>query len=267
MELAGKVALVTGAARGQGRAHALALAKAGADVALLDICQNLAYPRYPMANRAELSQAAAAVRELGRQAIELVCDVRQAEEVAASVTRTVAELGRIDILVNNAGVAGLGASWEISEEAFDAMLDVNLKGSWLMAKYVAPHLIAQGSGRIIFISSTAGLRPLAWMAHYNAAKMGVVGLMKTMAIELAPYNITVNSLHPTGIDTEIITGEAAEAGMSREALAAQIGRDHLLPVGLLPPQEIANALLFLASDAARYITGQTLAIDAGYTLH
>jgi SDR family mycofactocin-dependent oxidoreductase len=265
--LKGKVALVTGAARGQGRAHALALARAGADVALLDICRDLPYPRYPMATREELSETAEAVRKLERRALELVCDVRQAAEVEAAVARTVEELGRIDILVCNAGVAGLGASWEISEEAFDIMLDVNLKGSWLPAKYVAPHMIAQRSGRIIFISSTAGLRPLSWMAHYNAAKMGVVALMKTMAIELGQYNVTVNSLHPTGVNTEIITGEAAEAGISREALAAQIGRDHVLPVELLEPQDMAEVMLFLTSDAARYITGQTLAVDAGYTLH
>lgn len=266
MKLSGKVALITGAARGQGRAHALALAEAGADIALLDICRDLPYPNYPMATREDLSATATTVRSLGRKALELVCDVRVAAEVEAAVARIVAELGRVDILVNNAGVAGLGSSWEISEEAFDIMLDVNLKGSWLTAKYVIPHMIARKSGRIIFISSTAGLRPLSWMAHYNAAKMGVVALMKTMALELGQYNITVNSIHPSGVNTGIITGEAAEAGLRREELAAQIGDKHVLPVELLEPQDVSQAVLFLASDAARYITGQTLAVDAGYTL-
>jgi NAD(P)-dependent dehydrogenase (short-subunit alcohol dehydrogenase family) len=244
----------------------LALAQAGADIALLDICENLSYPTYPMATRTELEETAADVRELGRRALPLICDVRNAEQVAAAVEKTVAELGAPDILVCNAGVAGLGASWEISEEAWDAMIDINLKGSWLCAKYVVPHMIARRSGKIIFISSSAGLKPLSWMAHYNAAKMGVVALMKTMAIELGQYNINVNSIHPTGVDTAIISGEAAEAGISRAQLAAQIGERNLLPVELMPPQAISDAVVWLASDASRFVTGHTLAVDAGYTV-
>jgi (+)-trans-carveol dehydrogenase len=127
-------------------------------------------------------------------------------------------------------------------------------------------MIARRSGKIIFTSSSAGLKPLSWMAHYNAAKMGVVALMKTMAVELGQYNINVNSVHPTGVDTTIIDGEAAEAGISREQLANQIGETNLLPVQLLPTQAITDAVMWLASDEARFVTGHTLAVDAGYTV-
>jgi SDR family mycofactocin-dependent oxidoreductase len=261
-----KVVLVTGGARGQGRSHCLALAEAGADVAILDICRDLPYPHYPMATPQELEETAQAVRKLGRKALPLVCDVRKAQEVETAVRQTIETLGVPDIVVCNAGVAGLGASWQISEEAWDAMIDVNLKGCWLVAKYVVPSMIERRSGKIIFISSSAGLKPLSWMAHYNAAKMGVVALMKTMAIELGQYNINVNSVHPTGVDTAIITGEAAEVGITKEQLVEQISTTNLLPVGLLPAQAITDAVLWLASDEARFITGHTLAVDAGYTV-
>jgi NAD(P)-dependent dehydrogenase (short-subunit alcohol dehydrogenase family) len=219
-----------------------------------------------MATRQELDETAKMVRETGRQALPLVCDVRYANEVDDAVKLTVELLGVPDIVVCNAGVAGLGASWEISEEAWDSMMDVNLKGSWLTTKYIVPHMIERRSGKIIFISSSAGLKPLSWMAHYNAAKMGVVALMKTMAIELGQYNINVNSIHPTGVDSAIIAGEAAEAGITKEQLAAQIGEVNLLPVQLMPAQAITDAVLWLASDEARFVTGHTLAIDAGYTV-
>jgi NAD(P)-dependent dehydrogenase (short-subunit alcohol dehydrogenase family) len=219
-----------------------------------------------MATRQELDETAQAVRELGGQALPLIGDVRNSIEVENAVKLTVEILGIPDILVCNAGVAGLGASWEISEEAWDAMIEVNLKGCWLTAKYVVPHMIARRSGKIIFTSSSAGLKPLSWMAHYNAAKMGVVALMKTMAVELGQYNINVNSVHPTGVDTTIIDGEAAEAGISREQLANQIGETNLLPVQLLPTQAITDAVMWLASDEARFVTGHTLAVDAGYTV-
>ncbi|MDG4552922.1 MAG: mycofactocin-coupled SDR family oxidoreductase [Candidatus Competibacter sp.] len=266
-KLEGKVALITGAGRGQGRAHAVLMAREGADIAALDICRDLPYPRYSLAMRSDLEETARQVREYGRQALELVADVRDSAAMAAAVEKTIATFGHIDILVCNAGIADMALTWDITEEWWDMMLDVNLKGYWLAVKYVVPRMLAQGTGgSIVMTSSVAGLRGEPGMAHYCASKWGVVGLAHSLAHELAPHHITVNTLHPTAVDTDIITGMAQAADMATEDLVEFIRHGNALPVKLIDAEDVAKAALWLVSGEARYVTGQKLNIDAGRML-
>lgn len=265
--LEGKVAVITGAARGQGRAHAVTMAREGADIAALDICRDLPYPRYSLATADDLSETVSLVENLGRRVLAIEVDVRSAEGMQAAIGRVVAELGRIDILVCNAGIADMALTWDITEEWWDTMLDVNLKGYWLAAKYAVPQMLAQKTGgRIIMTSSVAGLRGEPGMAHYCASKWGVIGLAKSLAQELSQHNITVNTLHPTAVNTDIIAGMAKAAAMPREDLVDFIFLGHTLPVKLIEAEDVANAALWLASDEARYVTGLSLQVDAGRML-
>src|SRR5262249_39502159 len=176
--LRGKVALITGAAHGQGRATGLALARHGVDIAAMDIAHPLEYPGYAMGSSKDLESLATEVRKLGAKALPLVADVRDDAAVGQAVDRAIKEFGRIDILFNNAGICAYGLAHELTEEAWDAMLDINLKGAWLVARRVIPHMIAQRSGVIINNSSVAGLRGMARLSHYAASKWGLVGLTK-----------------------------------------------------------------------------------------
>lgn len=266
-KLDGKTALITGGARGQGRAHAVTMAREGADIAVIDICRTLAYPRYKLANREDLDETAGLVRQLGRRCLDIEADVRVAAEMEAAVAETIAEFGHIDILLCNAGIADMALTWDITEEWWDIMIDVNLKGYWLAVKYVVPHMLARKKGgRIIMTSSVAGLRGEPGMSHYCASKWGVVGLAKSLAHELSEHSITVNTLHPTAVDTDIITGMASAASMETSALVDFIVLGHALPVKLIDAADVAHAALWLASDDARYVTGQTLNVDAGRML-
>ncbi len=266
-KLDGKVAFITGAARGQGRAHAVTMAREGADIVALDICMDLPYPRYSLATPGDLDETASLVRAQGRQALAIVTDVRSAKEMDLAVKKAVEVFGHIDILVCNAGIADMALAWDITEEWWDIMLDVNLKGYWLAVKYTVPQMLAQQTGgRIIMTSSVAGLRGEPGMAHYCASKWGVIGLAKSLAQELSQYNITVNTLHPTAVNTDIISGMAHAAGMAREELVDFIFLGHTLPVKLVEAEDVANAALWLASDDARYVTGQKLKVDAGRML-
>ncbi|TVR97126.1 MAG: NAD(P)-dependent oxidoreductase [Rhodospirillales bacterium] len=266
-KLDGKVALITGAARGQGREHAVTMAREGADIAALDICRDLPYPRYSLAKPEDMTETAGLVRQLGRRILPLEVDVRSAAEMEAAVAETMAEFGQIDILVCNAGIADMALTWDITEDWWDAMIDINLKGYWLAVKYVVPHMLARNQGgRIIMTSSVAGLRGDPGMAHYCASKWGVVGLAKSLAQELSPYSITVNTLHPTAVNTDIIAGMAKASAMATEDLVNFIHAGHALPVKLIEAADVANAALWLASDDGRYITGHTLKIDAGRML-
>lgn len=266
-KLDGKVAMITGAARGQGRAHAVTMAGEGADVAALDICRDLPYPRYGLAKPGDLIETVGLVRQLQRRALAIEVDVRSARDMEAAVAETIATFGQIDILVCNAGIADMALTWDITEEWWDAMIDINLKGYWLAVKYVVPHMLARkAGGRIIMTSSIAGLRGDAGMAHYCASKWGVVGLAKSLAQELSSYNITVNTLHPTAVNTDIIAGMAKASSMATEDLIDFIHSHHALPVKLIEASDVANAALWLASEEGRYITGHTLQIDAGRML-
>ncbi|MFP4439348.1 MAG: mycofactocin-coupled SDR family oxidoreductase [Chloroflexaceae bacterium] len=266
-KLDGKVAFITGAARGQGRAHAVTMAREGASIVALDICADLPYPRYALAQRSDLDETVRQVQAHDCRALGLVADVRSAGAMEAAVQQAIREFGQIDILVCNAGVADMSLTWDVTEEWWDTMLDVNLKGYWLAVKYVVPTMIERRmGGRIVMTSSVAGLRGMPGLGHYCAAKWGVVGLAKSLALEVAQFGITVNTIHPTGVNTALIDGMATAAGMTREALVDHLYANNLLPVRLVEPQEIANAALWLVSDEASHITGQELKVDAGMLL-
>jgi len=259
---AGKVAVVTGAAHGQGRAAALALAAEGAGIAALDVARPLPYPGYALGSREDLASLAAACREHGVDCLTFEADVRDDAAVTAAIGETVRHFGRIDILFNNAGICAYGLAHELTEEAWDAMLDINLKGSWLVARRVIPVMIAQRSGVIINNSSVAGLRGMGRLSHYAASKWGLTGLTKSWAIELAPHGIRVNSLHPTGVNTPMNDGLAALEGLTPAEIAER-SAGNLLPVPWVEPEDVAAAVCYLASEDARYITGSQLVLDAG----
>jgi SDR family mycofactocin-dependent oxidoreductase len=261
-EFAGKVAFITGAAHGQGRATALALAREGARIAGFDIARALSYPGYAMGSSAELESLADACREVGTECVTFAGDVRDDSAVTRAVDATVARFGRIDILFNNAGIGAYGLAHELTEDAWDVMLDINLKGAWLVARRVIPVMIRQRAGVIINNSSIAGLRGMARLSHYAASKWGLTGLTKSWAIELAPYGIRVNSLHPTGVNTPMNDGLAALEGLTPQEIAER-SAGNLLPVPWIEPEDVAQAVLYLASERARFITGAPLVLDAG----
>jgi NAD(P)-dependent dehydrogenase (short-subunit alcohol dehydrogenase family) len=261
-EFTGSVAFITGAAHGQGRATALALAREGARLAGFDVAQPLAYPGYEMGSPDELGSLAAACAELGSECLTFTGDVREDAAIARAVDATVSRFGRIDILFNNAGICGYGLAHELTEDAWDAMLDINLKGAWLVARRVIPVMMRQRSGVIINNSSVAGLRGMGRLSHYAASKWGLTGLTKSWAIELASYGIRVNSLHPTGVNTPMNDGLAALEGLTPQEIAER-SAGNLLPVPWIEPEDVAQAVLYLASPRARYITGAPLILDAG----
>ncbi len=261
-EFAGRVAFITGAAHGQGRATALALAREGAKIAAFDVARPLSYPGYEMGSRDELESLAAACRELESECLTFPGDVRDDAAVTRAVDSTVERFGRIDILFNNAGICAYGLTHELTEEAWDTMLDINLKGAWLVARRVIPVMMRQRSGVIINNSSIAGLRGMGRLSHYAASKWGLTGLTKSWAIELAPYGIRVNSVHPTGVNTPMNDGLAALEGLTPQEIAER-SAGNLLPVPWIEPEDVAHAVLYLASERARYVTGAPLIIDAG----
>ena len=253
------VAFITGAAHGQGRAVALALAKEGYDVAALDVAAPLAYPGYGMGTPAELESLQ---REIETDCLTLVADVRDDAAVKAAVQQAIERFGRIDLLFNNAGICAYGLAHEMSEAEWDAMIDINLKGAWIVGRHVIPHMIAAKRGSIVNNSSIAGLRGMARLSHYAASKWGLTGLSKSWAIELAPHGIRVNSIHPTGVDTPLNDGLAEMEGMTTQEIAER-SAGNLLPVPWIEPSDVAAAVLYLAGDGARYVTGTTLVVDAG----
>jgi SDR family mycofactocin-dependent oxidoreductase len=261
-EFAGKVAFITGAAHGQGRATALALAREGARIAAFDVARPLSYPGYEMGSSDELASLAAACAELGTECLSFAGDVRDDKAVTGAVATTSERFGRIDVLFNNAGICAYGLAHELTEEAWDSMLDINLKGAWLVARRVIPLMIRQRSGVIINNSSIAGLRGMGRLSHYAASKWGLTGLTKSWAIELAQYGIRVNSIHPTGVNTPMNEGLAALEGLTPKEIAER-SAGNLLPVSWIEPEDVAHAVLYLASDRARYVTGSPFVIDAG----
>jgi SDR family mycofactocin-dependent oxidoreductase len=261
-EFEGKVAFITGAAHGQGRSAALALAREGARIAAFDVAAPLAYPAYEMGSSADLDSIARECEDAGSECLTLTGDVRDDAAVSAAVDSTVVRFGRIDILFNNAGICAYGLSHELSEDEWDAMIDINLKGSWMVGRRVIPVMIKQRSGVIINNSSIAGLRGMNRLSHYAASKWGLTGLTKSWAIELAPHNIRVVSIHPTGVNTPMNDGLAALEGMTPEEIGEQ-SAGNLLPVPWIEPEDVAEAVVYLASDRARFVTGSQFVIDAG----
>jgi SDR family mycofactocin-dependent oxidoreductase len=261
-EFAGKVAFITGAAHGQGRATALAFAAEGAAVVALDVARPLEYPGYGMGTEDDLDTLAEACRARGGECLVAVGDVRDDTAIRAAVDAAIEQFGRIDFLFNNAGICAYGLAHELSEEAWDAMLDINLKGAWLVARRIIPQMIAQRSGVIVNNSSVAGLRGMGRLSHYAASKWGLTGLTKSWAIELAQYGIRAVSIHPTGVDTPMNDGLAFLEGSTPAAIAER-SAGNLLPVPWIEPEDVAQAVLFLVSDRARYVTGSQYVLDAG----
>jgi len=261
-ELEGQVAFITGAAHGQGRATALALAREGARICAFDLARPLAYPGYALGTPDELATLAAEVEALGSACATFTGDVRDDATVTAAVSGTVERFGRIDILFNNAGICAYGLAHELTEDAWDAMIDINLKGAWLVARRVIPVMIDQRSGVIVNNSSIAGLRGMGRLSHYAASKWGLTGLTKSWAIELAQYGIRVNSIHPTGVNTPMNDGLAWLEGATPQEIAER-SAGNLLPVPWVEPEDVAEAVLYLATDRGRYITGTQLVLDAG----
>lgn len=261
-ELAGQTAIVTGAAHGQGRATALALARAGANVAAIDVAKPLAYPSYGMGTSDDLKSLAEAVTGLGVECAIFAADVRDDAAIGAAVAETARRFGRIDVLFNNAGICAYGLAHELSEAEWDGMIDINLKGPWICARHVIPHLIARKSGVIVNNSSVAGLRGMNRLSHYAASKYGLVGLTKSWAIELAPHGIRVVSIHPTGVNTPMNDGLAEMEGSTPLEIAER-SAGNLLPVPWIEPEDVAEAVVWLASPRARFVTGAQIVLDAG----
>jgi SDR family mycofactocin-dependent oxidoreductase len=269
--LDGKVAFVTGAARAQGRSHAVRLAEEGADIVAIDIASQIDTVPYPMGTPGDLAETVEAVGALDRRIVATEVDVRDYEALTAALDDGVARLGRLDIVAANAGIVSFGRAEELTEQTWQDMIDVNLTGVWHTAKAAIPHLRATGGGSIVITSSGAGLKGNPNLAHYVAAKHGVVGLMRTLANELAPDMIRVNTVHPGAVDTEMIHNRATydlfmpghDGEITREEVAPVFQTLSALPIPWLEAVDISNAVLFLASDEARYITGVTLPVDAG----
>jgi (+)-trans-carveol dehydrogenase len=270
--VAGKVAFVTGAARGQGRSHAIRLAQEGADIIAVDLAAQIDSVPYPMATPVDLAETVKEVEALDRRIIATQADVRDYGALKNALDDGVAQLGRLDIVAANAGIFSFGALAELTDQQWQDMIDVNLTGVWHAAKAAIPQLIKQGTGgSIVLTSSGAGLAGMANIGHYVSAKHGVVGLMRTLALELAPHSIRVNSVHPTTVNTDMIQNETTyrlfrpdlENPTAKDAEAA-FASINALPIPWVEPVDISNAVLFLASDEARYVTGVTFPVDAGF---
>ncbi|SED06103.1 mycofactocin-coupled SDR family oxidoreductase [Rhodococcus koreensis] len=273
----GKVALITGAARDQGRSHATRLAEEGADIIAIDICDQIATADHTMGTEEDLRRTVELVEKFDRRIVTAKADVRDRAALEEAVSAGVSELGRLDIVSVNAGIASTSQVLDLSEQTWQDVIDVNLTGAWHTAMATAPHIIAGGrGGSITFTSSAMGVTAVQNLGHYTSAKHGVLGLMKTLALELGPQFIRVNAILPTNVDTDMIQNETilklfmphlenptradAELPDSNYALA------NILPIPWVDPVDISNALVFLSSDDARFITGVSLPVDAGFLL-
>lgn len=269
--LDGKVAFITGAARGQGRSHALTLAREGADIIAVDICRQAETVPYPMATPADLAETVKQVEALDRRIIASEVDIRDLGALTAAVNDGVAELGRLDIVLANAGISTPAPTLEMDELVWDEMIEINLTGQWKTVRAAVPHIIAGGrGGSVVITSSLAAIYANPNTAHYSAAKAGLVMLMKVLAKELAPHSIRVNSIHPTTVATDMILNEPTYR-LFRPDLENPTRADfeeaartlNKLPIAAVEPADISNAILYLVSDAGRYVTGITHVIDAG----
>jgi (+)-trans-carveol dehydrogenase len=267
----GKVALITGAARGQGRCHAVRLAEEGADIIAIDLCDQIGTVHYDMPTEADLVETKEQIEALGRRVIAAAADVRDTAALRAVVDDGVAQLGRLDIIVANAGIFSFAPVLELSEEAWRDVIDVNLTGVWRTCVAAIPAMIAAGNGgSVILTSSAAGLTPFRNTAHYVTSKYGVVGLMKCLALELGEHGIRVNSVNPTTVATPMVLNEPTvksflpdSANPTADEFAALMQESHVLPVPWVESDDVANAVLFLAGDESRCMTGVALPIDAG----
>ena len=270
----GKVAFITGAARGQGRSHALRLAEEGAGIVALDIGAQIGSVRYDMPGKSQLEETVELVRSAGGHAIAVEADVRDLSAMEQAVKEAVAEFGRLDIVCANAGILSTANIVDMSPDQWRDSVDVNLTGVWNTIRATAPQLIKQGEGgSMILTNSVAGMRAGPHNSAYVATKHGVMGLMRSAAVELGPYSIRVNCVHPTSCATEMVQNDVMSK-MLRPDLENPTVEDtipkrqaaHLLPIPWIQPVDISNAILWLASDEARYVTGSSVFVDAGATI-
>ena len=273
--VADRVAFVTGAARGQGRSHAVRLAQEGADIIALDVCRHIENTPEPASTPEDLAETADMIKALDRRVVTAEVDVRDFDAMKAAVDSGVEQLGRLDIIVANAGIGTPGAMLdEMAEDRWQQTIDVNLTGVWKSIKAGVPHIKAGGrGGSIILTSSVGGLKAYPHVGHYVSAKHGVVGLMRTFAVELGQFSIRVNSVHPTHVGTDMLLNQSTYHAFRPDL--ENPGPDdikpicqmfHMLPIPWVEAADISNAVLFLASDESRYVTGVPLPIDAGSCL-
>jgi SDR family mycofactocin-dependent oxidoreductase len=271
-QLDGQVAFITGLARGQGRSHALTLAREGADIIGLDLCGDIGSTTYPGSTPGDLDETARLIKETGREAVLSRADVRDYDEVKAAFDRGLQQLGRVDIVIPNAGICAGGKTWDITDDAWRETIDINLTGAWHAVKAAVPTLIEQNQGgSVVFIGSTEALKGAENMSSYAASKHAITGLMTCLARELGQYNIRVNSVNPTCVDTNMIQNpyvwglfDPENPTPTRESAQDAFTRTHILPVPWMEPVDVSRSILYLVGESGRYITASTLTIDAGF---
>lgn len=272
-KLDGKVAFISGAARGQGRSHAVRLAEEGANIIAFDICEDVPSiaTLYPLATPEDLDETVRQVEGVGGKILARKADVRNFTQVNAVMEEGLEMFGHIDIILANAGVVSLNRAWEYPEQTWKDVVDINLTGVWNTVRGVIPHMIERDQGGVILItSSTAGIKGFAHTAPYSAAKHGVVGLMQSLANELAPHMIRVNTIHPTNADTPMLQNEGTyrlfmpdKENPGREDLGEMMAAIACMPIAWVEAKDVTAVVLFLVSDEARYITGVQMPVDGG----
>lgn len=265
-----RVVLITGAARGQGRAHAVAFAEGGADVVVVDACADIASVPYALSAAGDLHETAQFVEKTGRRALALEADVRDRAAMESAVAQTVAEFGKVDIVVANAGICGFGLMPELTAQQWDDMLAVNLTGVFNTFRAVVPHMVERGYGRLVAISSGAGKTGTPNLSHYAATKWGVIGFVKSVALEVAANGVTANVVCPATVDTPMVHNAALYslfapdmADRTKENVRPRYEAMNPMRVAWLDPQDISNAVLFLASERSAFISGETIEVSAG----
>jgi (+)-trans-carveol dehydrogenase len=272
--LAGQVAVVSGAARGQGRSHALALAREGSSIIALDACAPIATVPYPLPTKADLEETAGQVEALGGRVIHGVVDVRDLAEMEHFIGHAVADLGRLDIVCANAGISTPSPTLEMPEETWQTTIDINLTGVWKTCKATVPHIVAGNRGGSVIITSSAATVMISGnIAHYTAAKHGLIGFMRVLAKELAPHRIRVNTLHPAGVRTPMVYNEPMYRlfrpdleNPGKEDFEAAARSHNALGVPAVEPEDVSAAVVYLAAPSGRYVTGSTFMLDAGGSL-
>lgn len=263
-EFKGKTALVTGGARNIGLAIARDMASRGASVAIIDICRNLETVPYNLATDADLDRSVADLTAFGVKSIALQCDVRNETQVIKAIDQVIDAFGHLDILVNNAGVISLFSLSNITEKAWDEVLDVCLKGTFFCCKHAVPHMVNRKYGKIVNISSVAGLRGLGLSVHYAAAKHGVIGLTRALAMEVADHNINVNAICPGTVESPMLKGLAFQIDLDGDPYE-HFSQSHLIKGSPITPADIASAVRWLVSEESRFLTGTVLNVDAGWS--
>ena len=265
MKLKDQVAIVTGAARGNGFATARALASEGCNIVLADICEDIPTCPYKLATKADLDAATKEIGAMGVKAVPVVCDVRSDKAVGSMVEQVMKTFGKVDIAVANAGITSLIPVSDMDEATWDDTLDTHLKGPFLLCHHVVPHMISAHSGKIVAISSVGGQRGFGMGSHYCAAKHGILGFVKSLAMETADHNVNVNAVCPGTVWTAMMSGLAEHFGMEQEEAKKQFCEGHLFKDREIMPKDIAQAVLWLCLPESKCVTGNMITVDSGWT--